>query len=67
MSESYEKKVSVHEKWIDAVFGKLIAEGVTKKNYDNGKARMILSKGVMPRLLVDTLTEHESEIKEQLP
>ena len=68
ISESKKKianKVLKHE-WIPVVVGKLGAEGVTKKNYDSGKARIILSKCIMPRFLVETLAKYESEIKERL-
>ena len=63
MSGSHDNKVSKHESWIPAVVSKLMAEGVTKSNYDNGKARIILSRCIIP---VETLTKHESEIKERL-
>ena len=66
MSGSYNNKISKHEKWIPAVAGKLESEGMTKSNYNNGKARIILSKCLMPRLLIKTLTKYESEIKELL-
>ena len=61
-----EKRGERTARWINAVAGKLGAEGMTKKNYDNGKARLILSRCVIPHLLIKALTKHESEIKERL-
>ena len=53
-------------RWINAVADKLGAEGMTKSNYNRGKARLILKRCVISYLLIEVLVKYESEIKERL-
>ena len=61
-----EKRGERAARWINAVAGKLGAEGMARTAYNRDKAKAILAKGIMPKLLIETLIKYELEIKERL-
>lgn len=64
--ERNEEMINKKIRWINAVAGKLGAEGMTKESYNQEKAKAIISKCIMPTLLIEILLKHETEIKEKL-